>query len=322
MTRFVRAALLLAAIPAAAADPFIDEVVSFTPGERAGFGADQLPGIVLGPPRGRGSLEGSLDVVSLGDGGRIVVAMRDGDICDGPGADFTVFENAFYGGGTALFAEVGIVSVSADGSHFVDFPYDPSTLDGLAGKTPVFSHPDNDIDPTDPASSGGDSFDLGRVGLSRAVYVRITDPGEAIADPGNRLPPGNSAGFDLDAVAAIHVCGEEATPPAPTATATPSSTPAAPATPSLTALPAPSATPRPATPTPPPGIGAGDANGDGMVDERDVEDTLAELFDGDGALAAAAGGGLVRSRPGVDANADGLVTAADLVALPSAAIGR
>ena len=311
------AALLLLAVwtaPLAAhADPFADEVVSFTPGEHAGFGVDGLPGIVLGPPHGTGDLQGSLDVLALGDGGSIVLAFRDGVICDGPGPDFTIFENAFRAGGDGpIFAEVGIVAVSADGVNFVEFPYDASTFAGLAGLTPVYSNPENGIDPTNPAVSGGDSFDLATVGLATATYVRITDPGAAIADPGNRVPPGNSGGFDLDAVAAVHQC---VAGPSPTATPSASPTPTAEtpvATPSHTRRATPTATLTP-TPTFAPGTAPGDANGDGVVDERDREQTIAELFDGDGDDAAAAAGGLVASSPGVDRNRDCRIGAADLL---------
>ena len=71
--RWARRALSLVCLCTAstgwAQDPFADAVASFTPGTNAGFGADQLPQIVLGPPRGSGLLQGSFDVLSLGNGG-------------------------------------------------------------------------------------------------------------------------------------------------------------------------------------------------------------------------------------------------------------
>src|SRR5262245_58584415 len=105
-----------------AQDTFVDSVVSFTPGTNAGFGADQLPNIVLGPPRGAGAVQGSFDVVSLGNDGVIVVGFDQPVICDGPGADFTVFENAFHSGSPSgpIFAEYGIVAVSQDGVNFIE----------------------------------------------------------------------------------------------------------------------------------------------------------------------------------------------------------
>src|SRR6185503_4202639 len=36
--------------------PYARELVSFGPGEGAGFGDDELPAVVLGPPDGRGEL--------------------------------------------------------------------------------------------------------------------------------------------------------------------------------------------------------------------------------------------------------------------------
>jgi len=346
------ALLVLLLASRAGAAGFADELVSFSPGERAGFGSDELPAIVFGPPQGSGDQQGSFDTLALGDGGSVVLAFRAAAICDGPGPDFTVFENAFYGGGTLLFAEVGIVAVSDDGVQFVEFPYDPITFAGLAGTHPVYSNASNGIDPFDPAVSGGDPFDLADLGLARATYVRITDPGAAIADPGNRVPPGNSAGFDLDAIAALHTCGgapptgsatpsatptptgaaagsptatrtSSATASSPTHTATPPPSPSATAaspsptfapeaTPSNTRRRTPTATVDARTPTATPPL-PGDANGDGRVDAADRGMTLHELFDGDGDAAVGIGGGLVHATAGADRNRDGLVTVADLL---------
>src|SRR5262245_12124523 len=138
-------ACMLAAVPAFAQDPFADTVVSFVPGMGAGFGASALPDIVLGPPEGGGATQGSLDVVSLGNNGVIVVGFDVPVICDGPGADFTVFENAFHSGSPSgpVFAEYGIVAVSQDGVNFFDLPYDAGTHAGLAGQTPVLSSSTN-----------------------------------------------------------------------------------------------------------------------------------------------------------------------------------
>jgi hypothetical protein len=188
------------------ADPCLDDVVSFTPGTNGGFQQDLLPDIVLGPPYGAGDTSQSLDVVSLGDGGSITVAFTDNRVVDGPGADFTVFENVFNSPGLGFFTELGVVAASEDGVNFVEFPHTQGT-DGLAGRTPVFANPDtNDIDPRDTAHAGGDSFDLATIGLASARYIRITDPGASIDDVGNHFPtpgPGKS-GFDLDAIVALH----------------------------------------------------------------------------------------------------------------------
>ncbi len=175
-------------------DPFADAVVAFTPGLGAGFGQTGLPGVVLGPPLGAGPLAGSLDVVSLGDHGEIVLAFLDQIAVDGDGPDLIVFENPFPG-----WIEPGEVAVSEDGVTWAVFPCDPRApgAPGCAGVQPVLSNPANGISPTDPAVAGGDAFDLATVGLTRAAFVRIRDTGAASAW-------GNSAGFDLDAVAIVH----------------------------------------------------------------------------------------------------------------------
>lgn len=277
----------------AAAGSFVDAVVRFAPGDNAGFGADELPAIVSGPPRGGRLTEGSLDVYALGDGGDIVLRFDRG-ICNGPGADFIVFENAFHSGTPSgpIFVEAGIVAVSPDDAVYATFPYDPTSFVGLAGRTPVLSHPDNGINPFDPLTAGGDAFDIAELDLAQVSFLRITDGGSAIADPGNRVPPGNSGGFDLDAVAVIHPC--EAPAATPTATAT--------ATPTLTA-----------TPSQPEVLG--DADGDAQVTTIDLHLAVFEHFDGDGSATGAVGGGLVGTRPTVDANTDGVLSAADLVAI-------
>jgi len=281
---------LTAARAATAAGAFADAVVSFTPGAHAGFNADALPDVVLGPPVGGGDLQGSLDVVSLGDGGSITLAFRDHIICNGPGVDFTVFENAFHAGSPTgpVFIEVGIVAVSQDGEHFVTFPYDSQSFAGLAGQTPVYSNPDNGIDPTDPAVSGGDHFDLADVGLPWAAYVRITDPGDAIPDSGSRIPPGISGGFDLDAIAAVHACVSGSPTQTPVATAS-----------AMPTRPPPSATST-ATPSPTPATLRGDINKDGVVDAADFTRLIRALFGDDDAG---------------DVNADGDMTVADCPAL-------
>ncbi len=176
-------------------------VVSFTPGPDATFGADQMPGVVLGPPRGAGDLRGGTDVVSLGAGGEVVLGF-DVDVVDGPGADLVVFENPFEVPGSAgrYWEELGEVSVSDDGVAWSTFACDPTGArphTGCAGWSPVYSAPGNGLCATDPRVSGGDPFDLADVGVARARFVRIRD----LRTQGPAEP---STGFDLDAVAAVH----------------------------------------------------------------------------------------------------------------------
>lgn len=183
-------------------DPYADEVVLFQPGDFAGFGQDRFPDVVLGPPSGLGPDNGSLDVLSLGRGGTIVLRFTDIAVVDGPGVDLLVFENTFrVAGGAATYSERGIVSVSDDGVTWYEFPC--ATTDvaggypGCAGVATVQANPANGVSATDPAVAGGDGFDLATVGLSRARYVRIVDAG-------NNRYGGTSGGFDLDAVAVVN----------------------------------------------------------------------------------------------------------------------
>lgn len=174
-------------------DPWADVLVSFTPGAQAGFGAAQLPDVVLGPPRGGGTRAGSTDVVSLGRSGTIVVAFDDVGLIDGPGADLLVFENPFSG-----FVEAGRVSVSADGLTWFTWPCSGDEADlsqsQCAGVGPVLANAAEAIDLQSLAEVGGDAFDLQDLGLAAARFVRIEDTGK-------NSYAGSSGGFDLDAVA-------------------------------------------------------------------------------------------------------------------------
>lgn len=220
-------------------DPYADEVSALVLGTQGGFNST-TPGVVLGAPQGDGLFQGSLDVVSLGLGGEIVVAFTDNRIVDGDGPDFSVFENSFLeigaGGITdPPFAEPGLVSVSQDGESWVDFdacpidndssgPYWPGCAGiypALSDGTPITPHasvlsttPLEDLvgvsfltlappTGTAPPGAGGDSFDLADVGLPWARYVRVLAADFATGPVGP-----NNAGFDLDGVAAIHSAPE------------------------------------------------------------------------------------------------------------------
>jgi hypothetical protein len=124
VARGVLAAVLLLG-SRAVADPFADQVVAYQIGTGGGAGQDEMPDIVLGPPHGSGAFRGSTNTLSLGLGGWIVLAFTSGSIVDGPGVDFTVFENPFLTVGLvtgAPFAEPGTVSVSDDGVAWRTFP--------------------------------------------------------------------------------------------------------------------------------------------------------------------------------------------------------
>lgn len=211
-------------------DPYADAVDSFAIGASGGFNQTFLPDVVLGPPTGSGLYGGTLGAFSLGLDGEIVVAFTDNVIVDGPGVDFTVFENPFFQTGLfdvleLLFSEAGRVSVSQDGIAWYAFPCanafgDAPYYSGCAGVYPVLSNGDagarHPSIPTlappiesfigqqqpnvpIPDGSGGDSFDLADVGLAWARYVRIEAADHVVGPAG----PDN-AGFDLDAVAAVN----------------------------------------------------------------------------------------------------------------------
>lgn len=150
--------------------------------------------------RGAGPNQGSLDVYSLDYAERphLVLGWRDLVMRDGPGADFVVFENPFRtADASAYFMDPLVVSVSRDGTTFVDLPHayvaadptrystSPEDWEGFAGLTPVLLHEeDNAIDPFDPIAAGGDAFDLATLpedgGEGDAIrregarYVRLT----------------------------------------------------------------------------------------------------------------------------------------------------
>jgi hypothetical protein len=169
------------------------------------------PGIVEGPPAGGGSNLGSLDVVSLGVNGEIIVGFPPNAIVDGPGVDFIVFENPFYiaGDPTRPNAELGEVSVSDDGVTWKTFPCaskNESPYGACGGWHPIYSAPGNGISPVDPKTAGGDQYDLADVGLAHARFVRIRDiyAGAGTIPCPMQPPKPTTAGFDLDAIAIVH----------------------------------------------------------------------------------------------------------------------
>jgi len=234
------ACLLVAMSASAHAQCFADRLVSVIPGINGGFGAANLPDNVLGPPNGTGSAQtpnaSPTDLFTLGTGGEIVLAFDHNRIIDQPGPDLIVFENPVQplGFPDQSYVECATVSASADGISWHTFPFSidstatqdlklKSNYHGLAGVNATLSSPSNGLSPFDPASGGGDGFDLADVGLSSAKYIRINDTGTTaigsnnipISDYGNLLDPppdqpgvSTTAGFDLDAVSAIHSTSE------------------------------------------------------------------------------------------------------------------
>jgi hypothetical protein len=184
--------------------PYARSVESIAFGDGAGFNQAKLPGVVLGPPEGRGTGQGSLDVLSLGAGGEIVLGFGELGIVDGPGPDLIVFENSFWPNADAsqVFAERGEVSVSEDGEDWQSFTCDSAgdgqgNFAGCAGVTPTLDYDAATLVPLDPAQTGGDAFDLAVLGLSRARFVKIIDLRSVEA-------AGTTSGFDLDAVGLVN----------------------------------------------------------------------------------------------------------------------
>ncbi len=179
--------------------PYATVVLSYELGENAGMGSAED---ALGPPEPGPPLSGTLDVISLGVGGEIIVGFGGRAFEDGPGPDLVVWENAFWIGGDEErpFAEFGEVSVSEDGELWHAFPCDPEAASpfdsGCAGVQPRREFEICDTIPLESARIGGDAFDLAQLGLESARYVRIRDRASAGIAP--------SAGFDLDAVGAVY----------------------------------------------------------------------------------------------------------------------
>ena len=190
-------------------DPFSYIVRSFVPGRtksgksiRSIWDITDLNSRVVGPPDY--SLDTKLPapdrLLSLGNGGEIFLEVVGGDLVDGPGPDFVVFENPFIINGShgkEVYAETAIVSVAAVDSpeDYRDFACakDEPPYRGCAGVTPVRYASEIPL-----VSVGGDLFDLASVGLPRARYIRIQDTGD------NESFLEGTEGFDLDAIGLIH----------------------------------------------------------------------------------------------------------------------
>lgn len=189
---------------------YIDTVLSLKPGtvQNAGQDSESFPMNIFGPPSALAKYtvpaSDPKDICSIGLDGEIIVGNKSHYIIDGPGPDFTIFENAFMRlADSMIFAEPGIVSVSENGIDFIEFPYDSISLEGCAGVGPT----NGDKDPFNPSESGGNSFDLASIGLSKAKYIKIKDITRVVTyDTKHKYysPLFIVSGFDLDAIAIIN----------------------------------------------------------------------------------------------------------------------
>lgn len=181
----------------------------------ASFGNESL---ALGRPGG------TMDVVSLGDGGNAVLTFAS-PIYNGPGPDFAVFENGFANAQNpdTWALELGFVEVSSDGENYFRFPavtyvqtetqlgnagsIVPSQLHNFASKYGAFYGTPFDLDEVED----NELLDKNKVTHVRIVdvvgciqpeYATYDSEGHVINDP---WPTGfPSSGFDLDAVGVIH----------------------------------------------------------------------------------------------------------------------
>jgi Secretion system C-terminal sorting domain len=160
----------------------------------------------------------SADVVSLGDGGAIVLSFQY-PIMNGVGADFAVFENSF----SHDYLEFAHVEVSTDGINFVRFPSESvvqssvqiagfgstvaSEVYNLAGKyIQGYGTPFDLDDIVDSVGINLDSINFVKiidvVGSIDSSFGSQDNLGNLINDP--YPTPFGSGGFDLDGVGVIN----------------------------------------------------------------------------------------------------------------------
>ena len=215
---------------------FAKAIISVKISKGGGMNFSKLPDVVLGEPEApinaagmAGAQQSVSGVLSLGNGGEIVLDTGDCEIVDGDGNDFTVFENAFFiqaGGVTidkmldyavnepeklSVFSEPAEVSVSSDGTNFVKFPCDFDAAasgnfadkkeSGCAGVSPVIGGGDPFVAGYENGGAGGDSFDLADIGVEKARFVKIKAAGSFVQPDDPQNPGSGNAAFDLDALA-------------------------------------------------------------------------------------------------------------------------
>ena len=179
--------------------------------ERALFNAGNSDGNNLGH---------TFDIVSLGRGGSITL-LFDPPIRNGEGYDFAVFENSF----SDSFLELAWVEVSSNGIDFFRFynisltqsavntfgNIDPTNVTGLAGKYRSGFGTPFDLEQLTITHSNLNNLDLN--GISHVKIIDIVGDGsnyDSTSNPGpnsiyDPYPTSGSAGFDLDAIAALYV---------------------------------------------------------------------------------------------------------------------
>ena len=235
------------ATPGVTGDPYADAAVLVQPLTPGGWGSAYTPANVTGPPDGRDTFSPAAaesEVMSLhalagspsddlrAKGGSIVLAFTNNIVELGPGADFTVFENVLFVGGNPnqRFMEPAIVEIALFEGEWRRFPVEVSPGEGgtvnlsdpfyytagFAGRNATTGD-----DPTNPAASGGDSFDVDTLrvpGLSWIRFIRIQSTGDNVLLDQNGGEPvrhidhpvfkalsgRGASGFDLDGVSAVN----------------------------------------------------------------------------------------------------------------------
>jgi len=182
----------------------IDTLYSIKWGTGQEYGREYFPSNIFGLPDTAARVDiptvDPKQIVSLGENGEIIVGWKNSYIVDGEGNDFYVFENCFTWGEDKLFAEPGIISVSKDGIHFIQFPFDSYTLDGMAGKRPTYG-----TGTIVNGEFGGDGFDLRAIGMDSIRFIKIKDT-TILVKSDTKHPYYNpvATGFDLDAIVGVH----------------------------------------------------------------------------------------------------------------------
>jgi len=210
-----------------------DEVIE-APGQTGSGVGD--PGNAVDGVHGGGQAAGNMDdVYSLGyeDGADnyLILGWSGRRVVDGPGVDFSVFENGFLiGDGPECFMDQVVIHLSGDGTTWVPFPHDythedetaystlPADWPGFAGVSPVlFNEETNPVDPFDHGLAGGDQFDLAdlpdgdpaaaAIEAGGFLYVKlVTAPSLTNPDTGEAYPrDAISNGADIDGVIARYL---------------------------------------------------------------------------------------------------------------------
>jgi hypothetical protein len=205
-----------------------NRIVAWAKGIQITRGAQQLGVLPMIPASAGEPLmalgkAGTKGTVSLGDAG-VALIYFEGEIVNGSGPDFVIFENGFRIGESQLyFLELAFVEVSSNGEDFFRFPcvsliqnlqqinafegIDPTEIDGFAGKYESGFGTPFDLD----SLEDNPLLDKNAIQVIKLIdVVGSINPGLGSRDSFGRLindpfpTPFPSGGFDLDAVGAIH----------------------------------------------------------------------------------------------------------------------